>query len=237
MRPRALLFPPVRAWLWALLVIPVGLRAVPALPAQPLVLATVGASGAQAFTPETIYATFLVRFVSFTEWPADFEAARPDAIIIGVLANRALEEALAQAITQDQEGKPRTRPLRLQRIRSARDLARCHIVFLSAPTLANPDTELLPGDALAALADLPVLTVSSDEGFLELGGHVRFLSEGGKPVIEVALPTVEAQGLRINARLLAIARIVRPPPRSALFLPPQDSTLAGQTLIAAPVQP
>ena len=67
-------------------------------------------------------------------------------------------------------------------------------------------------DALRALDDAPVLTVSDLKGFAEQGGMIGFrITQDGRVAFDINLPRVEKTGLRMSSQLLKLARIVRGP--------------------------
>jgi hypothetical protein len=58
---------------------------------------------------------------------------------------------------------------------------------------------------LARLANRPILTVSDAEGFLELGGHVRFVAQSTGTRLRMSVPNLKASGLESRAQLLRLA--------------------------------
>jgi hypothetical protein len=66
---------------------------------------------------------------------------------------------------------------------------------------------------LAAIRDLPVLTVGEAEGFLSGGGAIEFVREGNRVRFDINVETARRAGLNISARLLQVARHVEGKPR------------------------
>jgi len=58
------------------------------------------------------------------------------------------------------------------------------------------------------------LTVGETEGFAVLGGIINFTTEGNKLHFEVNLLAAERAGLKISAKMLALAKIVHDEVRS-----------------------
>ena len=89
--------------------------------------------------------------------------------------------------------------------------------FDSAPLVIS---SVLPSAAVAieitrvvaAVDATPVLTVSDAPGFAMHGGMVGFTSQGDRVHFEVNLAHAEKTGLRLSAKLLALARLVTDSP-------------------------
>jgi hypothetical protein len=60
--------------------------------------------------------------------------------------------------------------------------------------------------AVAAVRDLPVLTISDAEGFSEVGGIAQFFFEHGQLRFSVELTCAKRARLRISSRLLILRR-------------------------------
>jgi hypothetical protein len=158
-----------------------------------------------------VKAMILFNFINFTEWPS---TALPEhaPFIVGVAGNRALEDELVRLADKQTVMKRRVRVIR---IKTARDLEGCHVVYISATTA--PGEEVGPGadELLPHLRGKPVLTVSSDPTFLRRGGIVSFYSESsGKLRFEIAPENVKSSGLVLSTKLLSYARIVTLEPGS-----------------------
>lgn len=168
----------------------------------------VGAEPAGAtFSADAVKAAYLVNFIRFTEWPAT--APGSDApIVIGVAGSRELEDSLFK-IT---DGKLLDgRKLRVRRLSAPTDAIDCQLIYIHPP----PRTDTSPfssEDWLRAVRGHPVLTVSTDEGFLQKGGMINFYAENKNLRFEISPRSAEQAGLRLSSRLLAIARIVKVEP-------------------------
>jgi len=154
---------------------------------------------------ENIKAAFLLNFMRFTDWPP---AADGEFSVLGVVGDRALEDALF-ALADSQTVHERR--LRVVRVRSVRDALDCHLVFFGASSPTLEGSAPSPAEILAALARRPILTVGDEPGFLDLGGTINFYREGEKLRFEIAPEAVGAGGLVMSSRLLALARIARRP--------------------------
>lgn len=154
---------------------------------------------------ENIKAAFLLNFMRFTDWPP---GAHGEFYVLGVVGDRALEDALlVLADTQ----MVHERRLRVVRVRSVREAADCQMVFFGVASPGVGETGPDSAEILEAVAGRPVLTVGEQAGFLALGGMVNFYRDGEKLRFEIAPDAVGAGGLVMSSRLLALARIVRGP--------------------------
>ena len=161
-----------------------------------VVLACLAPALAAAQSEHEVKAAFLVRFLSFVEWPESAFARPESPLVIGVIG---ADEVLA-ALQESVQGRVvQARPVTARRVREG-ELAGVHLLFVGRgasavlPRLGNP-----PG----------VLVVAETEGGLDRGATVNFLRREGRVRFEVALDTAEKQGLRISSRMLSVAQSVR----------------------------
>jgi hypothetical protein len=136
----------------------------------------------------------------FTEWPAQTFAAPDSPIVIGVLGTNSFGPHL-EAILR---GKTvNNRPIKLRTCSSAEDAAACQIVVV-----AETDKAVV-NEILRKLANQKVLTVSDAPEFAASGGMVGLTEVNRKVGLEVNLEAVQATGLRVDPRLLQLAKVVR----------------------------
>src|SRR5689334_8333645 len=95
-----------------------------------LALATSPAGGA-AHVDATEYglkSVFLYQFCRFMEWPISAFSSPSDPLIIGVIGEDPFGSLLNEAV----EGETyHGRPIRIEHYRNAREIKRCHILFVS----------------------------------------------------------------------------------------------------------
>ncbi len=145
--------------------------------------------------PQAIYAAFTVNLTRFVTWPEGTLAGPRAPIVIGSYPRDAINEALDEAVKGESiEGHP----LRTMRIQSLDDLAKCQVVYLSKNNVTRPAV-------LARLAHKPVLTVSDADGFLELGGHVRFEARPPHTRLQISAENLKASGLEVRSQLMRLA--------------------------------
>lgn len=184
----------------------VGGRTLTAILAIALMLGAAHPVRAQAETTLTEYqveAAFLYHFAKYVTWPPQAFAGPDDPIVIGVLGDDPFGEDLVQTVMRE---KPvQGRPLRVVHGRSPAELARCHILFISA----SEESRLKQHFDVLARAGSTALTVGESKGFLEAGGAIRFVVEKKKVRFEIATRAAERAGISISSKLLSLARNTR----------------------------
>jgi hypothetical protein len=156
------------------------------------------AQGVVAARESAIKAAFLYKFGSFVEWPPGVFRSATAPFLIGVFGDEAVAAELEQ-ITQgrDIEGHP----VVVQRLKETEELAPLHVLY------AGGSRETRARDALAA-ARGPVLTVADGPIGGRPGPVLYFTQEQGRVRFSASLPAAAARGLKLSAKLLAVAQQV-----------------------------
>lgn len=145
-----------------------------------------------------VKAAYLSKFGGFVEWPAGTLARPEDPMVIGIAGNDAVALDLEQiAASRAADG----RPLTLRRLREGDSTAGLHVLFIGAGAEAR-------ARQLAAAVRGPVLVVTEQEDGLRHGGMLNFVVDQGRVRFTASVPAAEANGLRLSARLLAVAQAV-----------------------------
>lgn len=147
-----------------------------------------------------VKAVFLFNFTKFVEWPPEAFADPASPLVIGVLGPDPFGPALDEAVAGE---KADGRRVEVVRFKSLDELGPCHILFIAAAY-----EERAP-ELLRRLRRDATLTVSDIPGFTARGGVVQFLTEGGRVRFEISQAAAERAGLRVSARLLNLASVVR----------------------------
>jgi hypothetical protein len=148
---------------------------------------------AQDVTEPALKAAFIYNFAKFTEWPAG--PAR-DPFVLCVLGDAAVGDALAEVV------KARVlagQNLSVSLITPGDASAKCRLIYISGVTARQAE------QLIAGLRDLPVLTISDLDGFIELGGTARFFFENGRMRFSVNRVSAERANLHISSKLLSLA--------------------------------
>jgi hypothetical protein len=174
----------------------------PGLGKPAFALAQPGAAESDARAAEyRIKAAFLYKFLDFVEWPpaATENAGAP--FVIGVLGGDGFAETLARTVAGRQI---RGRAIVVRSLNRGDHSADLQVLFIGRDEATH--AHLL----LAQAKGQPQLTVSETGTSFELDSMINFLVVDDKVRFDIALQRAEASGLRISARLLAVARRVLP---------------------------
>jgi hypothetical protein len=148
----------------------------------------------------TVKAAFLYNFAKFVEWPADAFAGPASPIVLFVYGVDPFGDALKSLKGKTANG----RPIVVRYAANLGELERCHLLFVSASSMA-----LLP-KILQATKSWSVLTVGDVDGFARDGGTINLVNEGQRVVIEINTEAAQRSRLKISSKLLALAKIVMP---------------------------
>ena len=150
-------------------------------------------------TPEAIKADLLLSFSRYVEWPEGALLLTNSPVMLGVYGNTPLLKELRK---QSQS----------KRVNGRRIIVReyywplvpnCHVLFIS-------DTERSRmNNILAKVQYASVLTISEIPDFAERGGMVQFTIDDERGDFSVNLAAATNAHLRLSARLLNVAKIVR----------------------------
>jgi hypothetical protein len=147
-----------------------------------------------------IKAAFLINFARFVEWPTQAFAAPTAPLVLGIYGLDPFDRSAFNEIGS----KPvNGRRLEVRRIRTLSGIDGCHFLFINSG--GEGDLEAI----LEAVRNKPVLTVGDSAKFNATGGMIRFLIEDRKVRFEVNLPQVERVGLKVSAKLLSLAKVIR----------------------------
>lgn len=143
-------------------------------------------------------ANMLWNLAKFVEWPGT--PADPKApLIVTILGEDDLAGDLAGVLSSKMVNG---RPVFVRFARRAQDAKGSQILYVAATEVPRMN------EALLAVDSQPVLTVSDVPGFAAHGGMVGFMAQGGKVRFEVNRGHAEKTGLKLSAKLLALARLV-----------------------------
>lgn len=152
----------------------------------------------QSATEQDVKAAYLYNFTKFVTWPSD--APRDtQPFRICVVADPQSTEAVERMMRGETVGG---RPLQTVAPKSREEAASCQVLFVSK-TARDKGAPLL-----AAVRNLPVLTVSDADGFASRDGAIQFVLESGRLKFDIN-PENARGGLSISSRLLRVARKVK----------------------------
>lgn len=145
-----------------------------------------------------VKAAFIYNFVQFTQWPAKGFEKSDSPIVIGVMGQTLVKDALAQLI---KDKTVQGRPLQLKALENAASTQGCHVLFVGSEHRG----QLV--EILEKAAHQGMLTVGDVEPFTRAGGMIRLFLEEKKVRFEIRPKMAERAGLKISSKLLKLARI------------------------------
>ena len=149
----------------------------------------------------TVKAVFLYGFGRYVEWPKTVFATPTSPFVIGILGEDMFGGAL------DEIAKKKTiqnRTIVIKRFATLEDFKEpCHILFVSRSL--TPDEQAA---VIAKTSGKPVFVVGESPGFAERGATADFFSDGDRVAIEINVDAVRRAQLRVDARLLSLAKRV-----------------------------
>lgn len=159
-------------------------------------------SYAQAAMEEyQVKAAFLYNFAKFVEWPSQAFKTSTDPITVCVLGRNPFGSALEDAI----RGKAiEGRTFQYRQVSDAESASGCQILFVGSAE--SKHLHSLFGN----LKPQGILTVGEVQDFALDGGVINFKLEDGRVHFEINLSAAEHEQLRISAKLLSLAQIVKP---------------------------
>ena len=160
-------------------------------------LATEGANVPQS-SEYAVKSVFLYNFCRFIEWPSTAFSSPNDPLVIGVIGQDPFGSLLAEAV---QGETYHGRPIRIEHYRSARDIRRCQILFVSNAEVAHM-TEIL-----SALADSSTVTVGETDTFLDKGGMIALTSERSRVRLRINSAMLRGANISVSSKLLRVAEL------------------------------
>jgi hypothetical protein len=169
-----------------------------------LLISSVSAWSVEA--PENqIKAAYLYNFCKFTDWPSigKTETAHevtPVPLYVCLLG----DDPFMGDFDKLAEGKSiKNRPLKVRHPATLRELDPCDVLYLSKASEKNMIVE-----ALRIALQKHALSVGDSSDFIDLGGQIRLLDDRGRIAFEVNLAALNREGLRVDARVLSLAKKV-----------------------------
>lgn len=154
-------------------------------------------------------ASYLHSLAHFVTGLDDPHAANDGELIIGVLGEGELRQALAHLPADlSAAGKH----IRVEEFVSFADYTACDILFIAGNVSAD-----LQNAIIRQTDQQPVLVVAETPGFCQRGGTVNLRHrQNGSMEIEMNIDAVSRHRLVVDARLMRLAKIVRDPERNGL---------------------
>lgn len=163
--------------------------------------APAGSQSVGSASEQSIKAAYLYKFTDYVEWPPDVLADPDVPLTIGVMA----DDRLARELETMTLGRVvRGRSIIVRRVAPREPLDGMHVLFVGSAGTAE-----LPGLAEAARQHA-VLVVTETGNALRHGSVINFRPLDQRIRFEVSLDSADRAGLKLSARLLAVALHVEP---------------------------
>jgi hypothetical protein len=163
--------------------------------------APVGSQAIDSASEQSIKAAYLYKFTDYVEWPSDVLQDPGIPLTIGVLADDLLAGEL-EAMTRGRAAHGRS--IVVKRVAPRDPLEGMHVLFVGSAGTAD-----LPRLTTAARQHA-ILVVTETGNALELGSVINFRPMDQRIRFEVSLDSADRSGLKLSARLLAVAVHVEP---------------------------
>lgn len=145
-------------------------------------------------------AAFLSNFAQFVEWSPEAFTNASEPINICVLGRNPFGSNLHNAV----RGKVvATRTVAVREIRDAKQVSRCHMLFISAAEQERS------GQLIAELKGPNVLTVGETDQFVATGGIMSFRITDSRVRFVIDASAASAAKLTISSKLLSLAENTR----------------------------
>lgn len=156
---------------------------------------------AQEASADAVKAAFVFNFAKLVAWPAGRFEKEDSPLHVCLLPDDPMKSALSSAL----EGKlVGDRPVVVESAASD-ELKQCHVVFLGS-TLERQYAE-----AMARARGAGVLIIDEGRAFAWPNGMIRLFTEDGRIRFELNVAAVEQAGLKVDPRMIRLARIATPP--------------------------
>lgn len=154
-------------------------------------------------TRDEARAAHVHRFAGFVEWPPEAFASADAPLVVGVAGAPGVSRELEQVTG----GRPvQGRSMQVRELTEIADARQVHILVIGRASWKRAV------DWMAAVKGLPVLVVTDMPGGLERGAALCLVEIDGKLRFVASVPAAERAGLKLSARLLAVAeRVLKAP--------------------------
>ena len=151
-------------------------------------------------TEVDVKSALLYKITKFVTWPDTAFDEPEDPIVVGVLGEDPFGTKLDKAF---KGRKASGRGFELRRFPDLASLEDCHVLFVSPGSAGDLS------DVLREVEAEPTLLVGDSKRFAHSGGIVNFYKRGASVRLEINVDSAKRADLRISAKLLDLARIIR----------------------------
>jgi hypothetical protein len=153
----------------------------------------------------SVKAAFLLNFIKFINWPEGAFEKETSPIVIGVIGDEKVCDALKSSLQGRTINRRDLLPLR---ITWPDEIHGYHILFV-----CSSESKVAPA-VVKSLENESILTVGETEGFGRQGGMINFYLEKNKVRFEINLNATDKAHIKISSQLLSLARIIEGKPQA-----------------------
>lgn len=152
----------------------------------------------EAASLPSVKAAFVFNFIKLVSWPEQRFDSDGDAVSVCVLRGDDMEPALRNSLDGKMVG---AHPVEVSTVTVDDSLATCHVLYLGSQASARY------GALMSRVSGKGVLLVDEGEQFTWPDGMIRLFLEESRVRFELNLEALERAGLRVDPRLIRLARI------------------------------
>jgi len=141
-----------------------------------------------------IKAGYLYNFTKFITWPVD----NAEAFNICILGDDPFGE-LIDPIEQRSVNGRSIKLFRSDKLSGIDNKVHCHILYVSSSIKDKPASRDVDN----------TLVVGENGDFIDQGGMIGFVNKQGKIKLQINLKTIKQSGLKVSAKLLEVADVVK----------------------------
>lgn len=145
---------------------------------------------------DRVKAAYLYKLPNYVDWPASSFVKADSPYVIGIVDADDIADELVTIASGRQINH---RAITVKKLRAGEPSSGVHLLFIGR----NERNKMLQSIKAAQLQ--PTLVVTDTEGALGWGSMMNFITIDDRVRIEVSLDAAEKSGLKLSARLLAIA--------------------------------
>ncbi|HUT12899.1 MAG TPA: YfiR family protein [Thermoguttaceae bacterium] len=151
-----------------------------------------------------VKAAYLYNFLLYVTWPEEALDGSNSPLVIGVLGDDPLGTALDEVARHK---RAKGRGIVVRRFESWQEDTRCHILFVPRTVSRATLTAVVQ-----RTRGSPVLLVGETPGLATVGAPVNFYLDVDRTIgFEINVDATAERNLRVDARLLKLARIIKGP--------------------------
>lgn len=148
-------------------------------------------------TNSKMKAIFIMNFTKLVEWPQSY---RQGNFVVGVVGESPL---YIELVKMSKTKKVANQSLEVKKYKSAADIGKCHIVYVS-----KSESESL-ASILKKVKSNSTLIVSEKQGLVDKGAGINFIVKNNRQKFELNKKNVEKYKLKVSSNLEALAFTVK----------------------------